>query len=465
MILDIHVDNKNDNIKENLYQCKEVAINITHMATENQEIMHNLLQTDQISLDIDTNNTKNHIPVTKKKLTTYTLWNLPRLFNNGQVKRLMGRYAKVQEICWTCEKFSKQAHIILSKKNEKSKKMLEDSWVLPIEKRLTRITVGDNQEEDLEIRKQHRLTLHGLPGNTAEVLLLYQVRHLKAKAVYIPVNANFNPRRSAFVYFSSNEDLLRAYKSKFKQSNSNPDTRRVHEKTQGTHSWSANLKGKEKEHLKDDVGYMMKDRFMRINKAEGSRKMKTSEDYQVLKLASTKDMDLVTNSDHKLLITALDTGINTRFRSHAEMRKKDKRRLVFELEKATEDDWVHYKGKLERLLLFKIHINKEISMDKEWDIIQSSIIKAAQTSLPMKKKLAEILKTENTEKTDVLQLLRKRIRKLGTFCHRIKKRVLMLQEEKELHELCKDIEKNYEIDTSCEQTQDTEEKRRDLENI
>ncbi|CAG8802916.1 26384_t:CDS:2, partial [Gigaspora margarita] len=170
-----------------------------------------------------------------------------------------------------------------------------------------------------------------------------------------------------------------------------PDTGRVHEKTQGTHSLGA----------------------------EGTRKIKTSEDYQVLKLdyiwiskewaayiiqASTKDMDLVTN-------------------------------------------------------------NKEISMDKEWDIIQSSIIKAAQTSLPMKKKLEEILKTEDTRKTDVLQLLRKRIRKLGIFRRRMRKRVLMPQEEKELYELCKDIEKNYEIDTSCEQTQDTEEKRCNLENI
>ncbi|CAG8790012.1 11049_t:CDS:2 [Gigaspora margarita] len=176
-------------------------------------------------------------------------------------------------------------------------------------------------------------------------------------------------------------------------------------------------------------------------------------------------MDLVTNSDHKLLITALDIGINTRFRSHAKTRKKGKRRLVFELEKATENDWVHYKEKLKRLLVSKIHIEKEISMDEEWDIIQGNIIKAAQTSLPMKKKLAEMLKTEDTGKMDVLQLLRKHIRKLDTFCCRIRKRVLMPQEEKELHKLCKDIEKNYEIDTSCGQILDTEEKRCNLENI
>ncbi|CAG8806651.1 23184_t:CDS:2, partial [Gigaspora margarita] len=55
---------------------------------------------------------------------------------------------------------------------------------------------------------------------------------------------------------------------------------------------------------------------------------------------------------------------------------------------------------------------KEISMDEEWDIIQSSIIKTAQTFLPMKKKLAEMLKTKDTGKTDILQLLRKHIRKL-----------------------------------------------------
>ncbi|CAG8803513.1 16663_t:CDS:2 [Gigaspora margarita] len=410
---------------------------------------------DQISLDIDTGNTKVHIPVTKEKLTIYTLWDLPRLFNNGQVKRLIRRYGKVPEIRWTCGKFSKQAHIILSKKNEKSKKMLEDSWVLPIEKRLTRITVGDNQKEDLKIRKQYKLTLYGLLGNTAEVLLLRQVRHLKAKAVYIPAESknnpiqqegaetssrykseikekmttrfikkdknrtgrktlelgnytvmkpkwkhtskendnatkNLNTRRMIYKNnlsnkneekssHSKNENLnatlqeilnrLKKIESSYSSSRAiaTPDTGRVHKKTQG-----ANLKGKEKEHLMDDVEYMIKDRCMRINKAEESRKMKTSEDYQISKewaayiiQASTKDMDLVTNSDHKLLITALDTGINTRFRSHAETRKKGKRRLVFELEKATKNDWVHYKGKLEKLLLSKIHIDKEISMDEE----------------------------------------------------------------------------------------------------
>ncbi|CAG8819495.1 13102_t:CDS:2, partial [Gigaspora margarita] len=182
---------------------------------------------------------------------------------------------------------------------------------------------------------------------------------------------NLNTRRITCKNNLSNKNEERSGHPK---NETTPDTRRVHEKTQGTHSW-----GKKKEHLTDDVEYMMKDRFMRINKAEGSRKMKTSKDYQVLKLewaayiiqANTKDMNLVMNSDHKLLITALDTGINTRFRSHAEMRKKGKRRLVFELEKATEDDWVYYKEKLERLLLSKIHIDKKISMDKEWDIIQS----------------------------------------------------------------------------------------------
>ncbi|CAG8508104.1 21462_t:CDS:2, partial [Gigaspora margarita] len=567
IILDTHIDNKNDNVKENPYQHKEVAVNIIHMATKNQEIMHNLLQMDQMLLDIDTSDTKDFIPVTKKKLTIYTLWDLPRLFNNGQVKRLMERYGKVQEIHWTCGKFNKQAHIILSEKKKRAR------------------------------------ICSKIAGKYTKVLLLRQVRHLKANAVYIPVNANFNPRRLAFVYFSLNEDLLRAYKSKAESKNNptqqegaetssryksvikkkkttrfikkdenrtgkktlelenyttmkskwkhtgkenvnttknlntrrmtlknnlsnkneernshpkneslnatlqeilnrlkkikssysssraiaTPDTGRVYEKTQGILKkeglGGANLKGKEKECLMDNVGNMMKDRFMRINKAERSRKMKTSENYQGKNSNIIRDQgladahamlkdnrNLVTwkrgeQDDHKLLITALDTGINTRFRSQAEIRKKGKRRLVFELEKAMEDNWVHYKEKLERLLLSKIHIDKEISMDEKRDIIQSSIIKATQTSLPMKKKLAKMLKTKDTGRTNVLQLLRKRIRKLGTFCHRIRKRVLMPQEEKELHKLCKDIEKNYEIDTSCEQTQNTEEKKHELENI
>ncbi|CAG8854756.1 8480_t:CDS:1, partial [Gigaspora margarita] len=71
--------------------------------------------------------------------------------------------------------------------------------------------------------------------------------------------------------------------------------------------------------------------------------------------------------------------------NQAETRKKDKRRTVFELKKVIEDNWVHYKGKLKMLLVSKIHINREIAMNKEWDIIQNSIIKAAQATLPMKK--------------------------------------------------------------------------------
>ncbi|CAG8816830.1 24312_t:CDS:2 [Gigaspora margarita] len=119
---------------------------------------------DQMLLDIDTSNNKSCILVAKEELTTYILWNLPQPFNNEQVKRLIGRYSKVQEIHWTCGKFSKQAYIILSIKNKRSKKMLEDSWVLPIRKKLTRITVEDNQGEDLELNIK-RITHKNNLGN------------------------------------------------------------------------------------------------------------------------------------------------------------------------------------------------------------------------------------------------------------------------------------------------------------
>ncbi|CAG8755204.1 25283_t:CDS:2 [Gigaspora margarita] len=329
-----------------------------------------------------------------------------------------------------------------------------------------------------------KLTLHDLLGNTAEELLLCQVRNLKAKAVYIPqselrklfaileilrvsriknnstqqegaetssrykseikekkitrfikkdknrtgrktlelgnyttmkskwkhtgkennnTTKNLNTRRMTHKNNLSNENEERSGHSKNESLNATlqeilnrlekiessysssraiatPDTGRAPTapkvaksipKKEGLRS--TNLKGKKKEHLMDNIGNMMKNRFMRINKAEKSRKMKTLEDYQVLKLdqdladahamlkdnrnlvtwkreeqeseidyiwisKDTKDMDLVMNSNHKLLITALDIGINTRFRSHTETRKKSKRRLVFELEKAMEDD-------------------------------------------------------------------------------------------------------------------------------
>ncbi|CAG8764943.1 35181_t:CDS:2, partial [Gigaspora margarita] len=457
--------------------------------TENQKITHNPLQMDQILLDIDTGNTKDIIPVTKEKLTTYTLWDLPRLFNNGQVKRLMGRYGKVQEICWTCEKFSKQAHIILteSKNNPIQQEDAETSSRNKSEIKEKKTTRFIKKDENRTGRKTFELGNYTTMkskwkhtgkenDNTTENLNTRRMTHKNNLS-------NENKERSSHPKNESlnatlQEILNRLEKIKSSYSSSRaivtldtgqaPTASKVAKgipKKEGL--GGANLKGKEKEHLTDNVGNIIKDRFMRINKAEGSRKMKTSEDYQISKewaayivQASTKDMDLVTNSDHKLFITALNTGINTRFRSHAKTRKKGKRRLVFELEKASENDWVHYKRKLKRLLLSKIHIDKKISIDEEWDIIQSNIIKAAQTFLPIKKKLAEMLKTEDTGKTDVLQLLKKCIRKLGTFCRRIRKKVLIPQKEKELHKLCKDIKNSYEIDTFCKQTQDTEEKRR-----
>ncbi|CAG8787574.1 26319_t:CDS:2 [Gigaspora margarita] len=457
MILDIHVDNKNDNIKENPYQHKEVAVNIIHMVTENQEITHNPLQMDQM--------------FNKEKLTTYTLWNLSRLFNNGQVKRLIERYGKVQEIRWTCGKFSKQAHIIQKEKNEKSKKMLKDSWAEsknnPTQQKGTE--TSSRYKSKIKEKKATRFIKKDKNRTGRKILELENYTTMKSKWKHTGkendnTTKNLNTRRMTHKNNLSNENEERngrpKNEKKIESSYSSsraiatPNTERVYEKTQGIPKKegleSANLKGKEKEHLTDDIENMMKDRFIRINKAKGSRKMKTSEDYQksgkqeseidyiwiskkwaaYIIQASTKDMDLVTNT-----------------------RENNGGRLV------------HYKEKLERLLLSKIHIDKEISMDEEWDIIQSSIIKAAQTSLPMKKKLAKMLKTEDTKKTDVLQLLRRYIRKLGTFCRRIRKRVLMSQEEKELYKLYKDIEKNYEIDTSCKQIQDTEEKKCNLENI
>ncbi|CAG8816832.1 24313_t:CDS:2 [Gigaspora margarita] len=122
------------------------------------------------------------------------------------------------------------------------------------------------------------------------------------------------------------------------------------------------------------------------------------------------------------------------------MRKKGKRRLMFELEKVTD-----YGQRME-------HYTKQYNKSR--------------TNLSInEKKMAELLKTEDTNKTNILKLLRKCIRKLDTFCCRIRKRVLIPQEEKELHKLYKDIEKNYEINTLCEQAQDIERKRYDLENV
>ncbi|CAG8849109.1 2929_t:CDS:2, partial [Gigaspora margarita] len=95
----------------------------------------------------------------EKKATAKRMEDLPLNFNNTQNKLLMKQYGKVSSINWIFDSFKKRAIVKIAIKNEKSKQILDDSWSLPIGRKLTKITQGENEEEVLVNRRKHRLIL------------------------------------------------------------------------------------------------------------------------------------------------------------------------------------------------------------------------------------------------------------------------------------------------------------------
>ncbi|CAG8843454.1 20386_t:CDS:2, partial [Gigaspora margarita] len=150
---------------------------------------------------------------------SYMLWDLPLNFNNTQVKLLIKLYGKVSSINWIFDSFKKRAIVKIAIKNKRSKQILDDLWSLSIGRKLTRIIQGENEEEVLVNRGKHRLILEGINRNTVEVLLFWQLKQVKPKSAYIPINSNLNPRGSAFVYFEKEEDMYKAINIKINYGN------------------------------------------------------------------------------------------------------------------------------------------------------------------------------------------------------------------------------------------------------
>jgi len=172
------------------------------------------LEDKEFQVNVDQNKEKNNLTQYKQEALgmqeTYTIWDVPLKNGNVSIKKLMGRYGKVKNITWTTNKFNKTAVVDLTLKNQRYKNILENTWALPIGRWLTRISKGIKQEKIMEERKLFRAVLGGIPRNTMEVLLFRQLKQVKAKTIFIPVNSNGNPRGSAFVYFDCKEDLEKA---------------------------------------------------------------------------------------------------------------------------------------------------------------------------------------------------------------------------------------------------------------
>ncbi|CAG8743704.1 11186_t:CDS:2, partial [Gigaspora rosea] len=150
---------------------------------------------------------------------TYTLWDLPPNFNNCRIKTLMRRYSKVSNIIWISSSFKKRAIVNMAIKDVKSKQILDETWSLPTGRKLIRVFQGDSKEEVLMNRRKFRLIIEGIPKDTVEVLLFRQLKQVKAKSVFIPLNNNRNSRSLAFVYFNKEEDMIKAFNTKINYGN------------------------------------------------------------------------------------------------------------------------------------------------------------------------------------------------------------------------------------------------------
>ncbi|CAG8569671.1 42406_t:CDS:2 [Gigaspora margarita] len=120
---------------------------------------------------------------------------------------------------------------------------------------------------------------------------------------------------------------------------------------------------------------------------------------------------------------------NKKLHHRGNIEKKGRKRLVLELEKAIKEDWDQYKDKLKKILKAKYKLKIVLSLDNEWGIIQNSIIKAAQSSMPRKKKILELIEFGSINEMNEYHKLRGHIRTLDTFCHKMRKKNLQLQEK------------------------------------
>ncbi|KAF0409963.1 hypothetical protein F8M41_008332 [Gigaspora margarita] len=124
--------------------------------------------------------------------------------------------------------------------------------------KLARITMCKSNKKELEHRKTFHARLNNLLTNTKEVLLLRQLRKLKAKAVHIFYNRNRNPRGQATVEFEKLEDKEKVIQQSIEQKEKVRTSKVVqtteiksdNNKEDGSSSYTTEKKGKKNERKK-----------------------------------------------------------------------------------------------------------------------------------------------------------------------------------------------------------------------
>jgi hypothetical protein len=140
-----------------------------------------------------------------------TLWDLPLEYSKQEVRRLLKKFGEAEEIRMKKLTYYQVAEIKLFTSNREQEEKIRANWVIGLENgKLARLTIGNQNLEDLKKREGFRAILTNVPSTAHETLLLRALQAAGAKAVYIPYNSNRNPSHIAKVFFKSKEDMEKA---------------------------------------------------------------------------------------------------------------------------------------------------------------------------------------------------------------------------------------------------------------
>ena len=177
-------------------------------------------------------------------------------------------------------------------------------------------------------------------------------------------------------------------------------------------------------------------------------------------------MSIDTGSDHDLVSARLILNHLEYKSSLAQKKRKGEKRIIFEYDKATIENWNNYKEKLHNLL--KKYINQEllleysdmsnsvkhlsnINLDREWDSISRCIKRAAEEEIPKKKILNSGINKSPKKRYTELQIA---INKLKKIIRRCKKEKNSNRDKDEQRELEREIEKINKSTNSSIELQD-----------
>ncbi|CAG8685852.1 16570_t:CDS:2, partial [Gigaspora rosea] len=152
----------------------------------------------------------------------------------------------------------------------------------------------------------------------------------------------------------------------------------------------------------------------------------------ILEMLEEKDMLDIHKATNpkKRIATWIETGMHMRKNTFAKLWRKDKETLSIDSDKATEEDWNAYKGRLEKEVAKIKNDCINIDIDEIWERILNCIRRVAGETLPKKKRAPELQELQVEDGN--LRMLKKNIRRIAKWCSKIKRFKFQETEDSEL---------------------------------